>query len=210
MQWIKALRKQIAFFVVAYDRDGNELHREQVKFANVATEGKLTPAMLHVTNDNNITGTYAGDVSKITVTVNDVLYKGGTVANGTFKFYSKDKIKANTDTVVIHAYDAAGELLDTQTLQFIDTVTTTGAIQPNMMVVHDAKYITGTYQGDVKSVRVTVDGQPYKGGTLIDGDFKFYAFDKIQSPDSHVIIEALDANGKILDTKTVQLQPRAK
>ncbi|MBC1459169.1 immunoglobulin-like domain-containing protein, partial [Listeria newyorkensis] len=50
---------------------------------------------------------------------------------------------------------------------------------------------------------VTVGETTYKGGTFTDGEFKFYAFDKIKSTADTVTIKALDKDGNVLDTKTV-------
>lgn len=93
-----------------------------------------------IPGDNNITGTYTGDVSRIEVSVDDGEFKkGGTVVSGTFKFYSYGlvtkvtvgttvysdgtfklyilgKITSVTDTVSIAAYDKAGKLLDNKVL----------------------------------------------------------------------------------------------
>ncbi|MBC1459369.1 immunoglobulin-like domain-containing protein, partial [Listeria newyorkensis] len=137
----------------------------------------------------------------------DKVYKGGTVANGTFTFYAFDKIKNATDVVTIHAYDSVGKLLDTKTLKVVTgvPVVTKGSITVNDMLVPGDKNITGTYTDDVHHVVVTVDGVEYKGGTFVDGEFKFYAFDKITSASSKVTMQAFDKAGKVLDTKTVKL-----
>ncbi|MBC1476090.1 cell wall-associated (serine) protease, partial [Listeria grandensis] len=139
--------------------------------------------------------------------VGDKVYKGGTVANGTFTFYAFDKIKNATDIVTIHAYDSVGELLDTKTLKVVTgvPVVTKGSITVNDMLVPGDKNITGTYTDDVHHVVVTVDDKDYKGGTFVDGEFKFYAFDKITSASSTVTMQAFDKAGKVLDMKTVKL-----
>nr|WP_206537386.1 immunoglobulin-like domain-containing protein [Listeria grandensis] len=87
----KKIKKTDEIIMVAYDKNGDELARQLVKFV-VVTEGTLTPVEMTIPGDNNVTGTYTGDITKIELTVNGKIYKGGTVANGTFKFYSKDKV----------------------------------------------------------------------------------------------------------------------
>ncbi|MBC1458655.1 immunoglobulin-like domain-containing protein, partial [Listeria newyorkensis] len=52
---------------------------------------------------------------------------------------------------------------------------------------------------------VTVGETTYKGGTFTDGEFKFYAFDKVKSVTDEVIIKALDKDGNVLDAKTLQI-----
>lgn len=207
----KNIKKTDAVFAVAYDKYGKELERTKVKFV-VVTAGKITPATYNLASDKNITGTYTEDVTKVTVTVGDKVYKGGTVANGAFTFYAFDKIKNATDVVTIHAYDSVGKLLDTKTLKVVTgvPVVTKGSITVNDMLVPGDKNITGTYTDDVHYVVVTVDGTEYKGGTFVDGEFKFYAFDKITSASSQVTMKAFDKAGKLLDTKTVKLVAPAK
>lgn len=202
----KNIKKTDEVFAVAYDKYGKELSRTKVKFV-VVTAGKITPATYSLATDKNITGTYTEDVTKITVTVGDKVYKGGTVANGTFTFYAFDKIKNTTDPVTIHAYDAAGKLLDTKTLKVVTgvPVVTKGSITPLEMAVPGDKNITGTYTDDVHYVVVTVNGVDYKGGTFADGEFKFYALDKISSANDVVTMKAYDKAGKLLDTKTIKL-----
>ncbi|MBC1889350.1 hypothetical protein HCA63_13430 [Listeria booriae] len=202
----KNIKKTDEVFAVAYDKYGKELSRTKVKFV-VVTTGKITPATYSLATDKNITGAYTEDVTKITVTVGDKVYKGGTVANGTFTFYAFDKIKNTTDPVTIHAYDAAGKLLDTKTLKVVTgvPVVTKGSITPLEMAVPGDKNITGTYTDDVHYVVVTVNGVDYKGGTFADGEFKFYALDKISSANDVVTMAAYDKAGKLLDTKTIKL-----
>ncbi|MBC1605705.1 hypothetical protein HCJ39_13375, partial [Listeria rocourtiae] len=202
----KNIKKTDTVFAVAYDKYGKELERTKVAFVLV-TAGKITPATYNLASDKNITGTYTEDVARITVTVGDKVYKGGTVADGTFTFYAFDKIKNATDAVTIHAYDSVGRLLDTKTLNVITSVPviTKGSITVNDMLVPGDKNITGTYTDNVHYVIVTVDGVNYKGGTFVDGEFKFYAFDKITSANSTVTMQAFDKAGKVLDTKTVKL-----
>ncbi|WP_036077924.1 immunoglobulin-like domain-containing protein [Listeria cornellensis] len=199
----KGIKKTDTIFVVTYDKNGKQLSKQQVKFS-IITEGKITPTEMTIPGDKNIVGTYTGDVASITVDVDDKEYKGGTVADGTFKFYSQDKIKVATSKVIVKAYDAAGKLLDTKTVKLKAVVAVTkGSVTLDTFTVGD-KNITGVYTGDVKSFMVTVGETSYKGGTLnADGTFKFYALDKIKSADEIVTIQALDKVGKVLDTKTV-------
>lgn len=144
----------------------------------------------------------------LVVTVNGVDYKGGTFADGEFKFYALDKISSANDVVTMAAYDKAGKLLDTKTIKLVGPAPENvikGAITPNQLVLGTDKNITGTYTGEVKSVQVTVNGTTYKGGTFTDGEFKFYSHDKVKSETDEVIIVALDKAGNVLDTKTIEV-----
>ncbi|EUJ31412.1 lipoprotein [Listeria cornellensis FSL F6-0969] len=193
--------------MVAYDKSGKELSRQQVKYPAISV-GTITPKEMTIPGDKNITGTYTGDVASITVgvkrgTAEEVISKGGTVKDGTITFYSNDKIKAATDVVTVRAYDTSGKLLDTKVVKLKGVaVVTTGEIALDTFTVGD-KNITGTFTGDVKSVKVTVGGAPYSGGTFnADGTFKFYVFGKTILVDDIIEIQALDKTGKVLDTKT--------
>ncbi|EUJ41048.1 hypothetical protein PWEIH_02032 [Listeria weihenstephanensis FSL R9-0317] len=208
----KKINKTHEIIMVAYDKNGKELSREQVKFI-VATEGKITPVEMTIPGDNNITGTYTGDVSKIEVTVTNAAketktYKGGTVADGAFKFYSSDKVTKATDVVVVKAYDNVGKLLDTKTVKIKTNAPTTGTITPDTFKLGTSN-ITGKMTGDVKSLKVTVGTDTYGGGTLnADGTFKFYAQDKVKNSDTVVTISAYDKAGKLLDSQTVTVEPK--
>ncbi|MBC1457175.1 toxin Cry1Ac domain D-VI-related protein [Listeria newyorkensis] len=53
-----------------------------------------------------ITGTYAGDITSMSLDVNGKRYYGGTVKNGTFNFYALDKIFNVNDVVVVNLHGA--------------------------------------------------------------------------------------------------------
>ncbi|EUJ18234.1 lipoprotein [Listeria grandensis FSL F6-0971] len=200
----KNIKKTDEVVVVAYDKNGKELSRETLNYI-IVTEGKLTPVEMTIPGDNNVTGTYTGDVTRITLTVNGTEYKGGTVADGSFKFYSLDKIKNQSDVVVVKGYDATGKLLDTKTVKFKQAAPTVGTITPATLTIPGDKNIVGTYTGDVKSMTITVNGTEYKGGTIAAGEFKFYSLDKVKSANDTVIMKAFDKAGKLLDTKTIAI-----
>ncbi|WP_430535866.1 toxin Cry1Ac domain D-VI-related protein [Listeria rocourtiae] len=204
----KAIKKTDKIYVVAYDKNGKELSRELVKFV-VVTEGTITPIEMTIPGDNNITGTYTGDVARIEVSVNDGEFKkGGTVANGSFKFYSYGLVTKATDKVVVKAYDSAGKLLDTKTVKIKTTIPTTGTVTTTDYTLGTSN-ITGSYTGDVKSVKVTVGTTVYSGGTInSDGTFKFYVLDKIKSVTDTVSIAAYDKTGKLLDSKAITVLPK--
>ncbi|MBC1434914.1 hypothetical protein HB848_06140 [Listeria rocourtiae] len=203
----KKIKKTDVVTMVAYDKSGKELSRQQVKYTAV-TAGTIAPKEMTIPGDKSITGTYTGDVSSIAVDVKRgetvTKYAGGTVSNGTFTFYSQDKIKAATDVVTVYAYDKAGKLLDTKVIKLkAAVVATKGTITPDSFTI-GGKNITGTFTGDVKSVKVTVGGTPYSGGGTIgtDGTFKFYVLGKVMTAGDVIEIQALDKAGKVLDTKT--------
>lgn len=204
----KSIKKTDQIYVVAYDKNGKELSRELVKLI-VVTEGKITPVEMTIPGDNNITGTYTGDVARIEVSVNDGAFKkGGTVANGSFKFYSYGLVTKASDKVVVKAYDNTDKLLDTKTVNIKTTIPTSGTV-----TVADYKLgtsnITGNFTGDVKSMKVTVGTTVYSGGTInSDGTFKFYILGKIAFTTDPVSIAVYDKTGKLLDSQVITVLPK--
>ncbi|KGL37333.1 immunoglobulin-like domain-containing protein [Listeria sp. SHR_NRA_18] len=209
------IKKEQSLYMVAYDKNGREIAREKVNIAAV-TEGNLSPTAMTIPGDSYISGTYTGDVSRIEVSITNEagvtqLYKGGTVANGTFRFYSFDKTKSPKDIIVVRAYDSVGKLLDTKTVTIKNNVVTTeGKVTPATMTIPGDTTLTGTVSGDVASLRVTVNGTEYAGGSISNGTFKFYTLDKIKKADDNVTIAVYDKLGKLLDSKKVTIQAPTK
>ncbi|KGL37332.1 autolysin modifier protein [Listeria sp. SHR_NRA_18] len=209
------IKKDQVLYMVAYDKNGREIAREKVNIAKV-TEGTLSPTAMTIPGDSYISGTYTGDVSRIEVSITNEagvtqLYKGGTVANGTFKFYSFDKTKSPKDIIVVRAYDSVGKLLDTKTVTIKNNVVTTeGKVTPATMTIPGDTTLTGTVSGDVASLKVTVNGTEYAGGSINNGTFKFYTLDKIKKADDNVTIAVYDKTGKLLDSKKVTIQAPTK
>ncbi|MDZ5757448.1 toxin Cry1Ac domain D-VI-related protein [Carnobacterium maltaromaticum] len=157
--------------------------------------------------DNNITGIIKG-ASSIRVSVNGTEYIGGTIkGDGNFTFYVRDKVKASTDKVLITAYDKAGVALISKPVNITETAVGKGTVTSNDYKVSADSNLVGSYTGDVKSVRVFVEGTEYKGGTLnSDGTFKFYVRDKIKNINQRVVVKGYDVYGNEIATDTVKLQ----
>ncbi|MBA3927792.1 immunoglobulin-like domain-containing protein, partial [Listeria rustica] len=170
----------------------------------LATSGSLTTDAFTVGTDKYVTGTYTGDVARISLFQDGVEYKGATVKNGTFSFYAADKKIKKDQTIIMVAYDKHGKELSQEKVAFV--AVTEGKLTPNEMTIPGDKNITGTYTDDVKSVVVTINGTAYKGGTVTNGEFKFYSQDKIKAATDKVTIQAFDSVGKLLDTKTVKIK----
>lgn len=164
---------------------------------DVAT-GMVTPANFTLGKSKYIEGTYTGDVAKVTTIVNGTSYSGGTVADGKIKIYVYDKIKSLSDEVMITAHDKEGKLLDTKAVTI-----EAGTVMPANFKLGTDKYLGGTYTGNIVKVKMTVNDTTYSGGSLTDGIFKVYAYDKIKNANDKVIITAYDKNGEQLDQKPV-------
>ncbi|WP_430534805.1 toxin Cry1Ac domain D-VI-related protein [Listeria rocourtiae] len=76
----------------------------QVTEKETAVSGTVDAFMLKTSR--YITGTYAGDITSMSLDVNGKRYYGGTVHNGTFNFYALDKIFNVNDVVVVNLHGA--------------------------------------------------------------------------------------------------------
>ncbi|MBC1935864.1 leucine-rich repeat domain-containing protein [Listeria grandensis] len=166
--------------------------------------GTVTPNEFILGKDKYLTGTYTGDVAKVQLKVGEDTYSGGTVADGKISVYAYGKIKNTTDEVTIIALDKDMNKLDEEKVT-VKTETSQGTITPDAFALGTDKYLEGTVTGDVAKVKLTVNGTPFNGGTVADGTFKVYAFDKIKNANDVVTITAYDKQGKELDSKTVTI-----
>ena len=190
--------------VIGYDKKGNIISEEKVNVKEATIlPGTITPATFKLGTDKNITGSYTGEVSKVDVTVDGVKYNGGEVKNGQFNFYAVDKIKKADAVVIVTAYNKNGDKLDQKTVKIQDERPTVGTLSPADFKLGTDKFLTGSYTGAVSKVKVTVNGTDYQGGTVTNGQFNFYAFDKIKNAGDVVEITAYDNKGEELDKKTV-------
>ncbi|WP_317914356.1 immunoglobulin-like domain-containing protein, partial [Carnobacterium maltaromaticum] len=193
--------------VSAYNASGELVVSKNLKISQTAIgKGTVTPSTYQLGVDSNLIGTYTGDVSTIRVYVDGTEYKGGTLtkADGTFKFYLKDKVKNVNQVVTIKGFDVNGNVLSTNAVTLNAQTVGVGQILPAPYVLGKDFYVTGTYKGDVRKIRVFVDGTEYSGGTInIDGTFKFYGRDKIKSKASEVKIIAYDANNIATEEKII-------
>ncbi|MBC1285364.1 hypothetical protein HB818_06315 [Listeria booriae] len=211
----KITDKSKAARIDGYDAKGNKIATSAIALSDsqdstsgVGT-GTVTANDFNVGTDTNITGSFTGDVTSIKVRVDSTVYSGGTLANGNFTFYAKDKINNTNQVVFVDGYDRNGNKIATSAVTVAKVLpVTAGTITPNMFTVATDKYLTASYTGDVKSVTVTINGTKYTGGTVSNGQVNFYIGNKITATDT-VTIEALDAYGRSLQVKNVPVQQTA-
>ncbi|MBC6298617.1 immunoglobulin-like domain-containing protein [Listeria booriae] len=211
----KITDKSKAARIDGYDAKGNKIATSAIALSDsqdstsgVGT-GTVTANDFNVGTDTNITGAFTGDVTSIKVRVDGTVYSGGTLANGNFTFYAKDKINNTNQVVFVDGYDRNGNKIATSAVTVAKVLpVTAGTITPNMFTVATDKYLTASYTGDVKSVTVTINGTKYTGGTVSNGQVNFYIGNKITAADT-VTIEALDAYGRSLQVKNVPVQQTA-
>ncbi|MBC1801969.1 immunoglobulin-like domain-containing protein [Listeria booriae] len=191
-------------FVDGYDANGNRIATSAVSTAVIlpATSGTITPATYKIPADRTLTATYTGDVKTVKVTINGTVYTGGTVSGGNVSFYIGDKITSTSDVVKITALDAYGRTLQTKDVTIQSSVVIPNVVTPATFTI-GTSYLTGTYSGNVKTVKVKINDVVYSGGTVEDGKISFYIGNKITSVSDSVIIYGYDANGTQVDMKTV-------
>ncbi|MBC1316421.1 immunoglobulin-like domain-containing protein [Listeria booriae] len=211
----KITDKSKAARIDGYDAKGNKIATSAIALSDSqdSTSGVGTGTVkandFNVGTDTNITGAFTGDVTSIKVRVDGTVYSGGTLANGNFTFYAKDKINNTNQVVFVDGYDRNGNKIATSAVTVAKVLpVTAGTITPNMFTVATDKYLTASYTGDVKSVTVTINGTKYTGGTVSNGQVNFYIGNKITATDT-VTIEALDAYGRSLQVKNVPVQQTA-
>ncbi|MBC2285263.1 toxin Cry1Ac domain D-VI-related protein [Listeria booriae] len=175
--------------------------------AQFASNGTLKPDDF-VLGTTTITGSYSGDVDRITLSKDGVESGNATKTNGTFRFYVGPGIKKDQSLYMV-AYDKNGREIAREKVNI--AAVTTGQITPTAMTIPGDANISGTYTGDVSRIEVSITNeagttQVYKGGTVGNGTFKFYSFDKTKSPKDIIVVRAYDSVGKLLDTKTVTIK----
>ncbi|MBC2103457.1 immunoglobulin-like domain-containing protein [Listeria booriae] len=153
----------------------------------------------YTVGDLNITGTYSGPATALSVDINGKRYYGGTIANGTFKFYVGDKNLKPSDVVTLNFYDANKQI------QKSITVTVFEALK---ITIADYKigdnYLTATYNyPEITKIGIVVDGTKYWGGDVKDGTAKFFAADKIKNANADVTMNFYDASNNLIASKKV-------
>ncbi|MBC1889065.1 hypothetical protein HCA63_11995, partial [Listeria booriae] len=151
--------------------------------------------------DRYLTGTYTGDVTSMSVDINGKRYYGGTVKNGEFSFYALDKIAKDTDEVLVNLHGADKSI---QTM-FAVVVKSPTKITSNAYKLKDSN-ITGTFNNtDITKMNIVVNGKTYWGGTVANGEFKFYALDKITSATDEVTMNFFNANNELIISKNLTI-----
>ncbi|MBC2370197.1 DUF5011 domain-containing protein, partial [Listeria booriae] len=130
---------------------------------------------------------------------------GGTFENGNFTYYAQSQGINAGQNVYLVALDKNGKVLDRKPVQ-IQAPDTVGTINPLVYTEGD-RNIKGAYTGDVKTVKLFVNGE-YRGigGTFENGNFTYYAQSQGINAGQNVYLVALDKNGKVLDRKPVQIE----
>ncbi|MBC2022418.1 hypothetical protein HCA81_15280 [Listeria booriae] len=102
--------------LVGYDSTGIAVSTKVITVANA--NGGITVNPYVIGTDGYVKGTYTGSVAKISLTVNGD--KKTTISvpvpGPNYQYYAKSLITSASDVVIVTAYNAAGGVLDTQTV----------------------------------------------------------------------------------------------
>ena len=197
-------------YVVAYDKDGNQLARTQVALKNGTTQGTITPnKFLLGGTDNYVRGTYTGDVDSIKLEVNGKTLVKSTVKSSPFQYYAVDKITNVKDSVYIIAYDVNGRQLDRQKVT-VEEAVKTQITKVDTYTLGASNYVTGTYEGTAKKVGITVNGTSYSPVNInAAGQLSYWSKNIITSSSDDVKVAIYDANGSKIDEKPVTVIQQA-
>ncbi|EOH75653.1 immunoglobulin-like domain-containing protein [Enterococcus malodoratus] len=183
--------------LVAFGSEDNELDSKTVQVESTTSGSMLADS--YTVGDEYITGTYTGDVKKAKVIVNGtVLSLGGTFSGGRFTYWvGPSRIKAG-DSVFINGYDQNNALVSQNNAVTIKQAPAQkGTITPSQYTVGNGE-ITGTYTGDVKKARLSVNGNVISwGGTFKNGQFTYYVGSSIKEGDV-VIMNAYGTDDVLL------------
>ncbi|EOH52855.1 hypothetical protein UA3_02545, partial [Enterococcus faecium EnGen0263] len=190
-------------FVIAYDKQGKQLDKQQVSVTKSVTEGTVKPNEFSLAKDNKITGSYSGDIAEIDLQVNGTILPGkGSFKDGSFSYYVGKNVTSEKDEVYVIALDKKGQVLDKEK---VDLEGTAGTITVDSYNLNTNK-ITGTFTGDVAYFKVKInDNELSKGGTLSGNKFSYYVGHFIAHADDKVVIIAFDKNNKQLDQKQLTI-----
>ncbi|MBC2169615.1 immunoglobulin-like domain-containing protein [Listeria booriae] len=204
------------FKIEALDKYGHVLDTKTANIVKASSDntpgtGTVTAAGFVIGQDKNVTGTFTGDVKSIKLVYDGTTYSGGTLTNGNYTFYALDKITDKTKSARIDGYDAKGNKIATSAVALSDkndngSGVGVGTVTANDFTLSTDSNITGTYTGDVKSIKVRVGDTTYSGGTLTSGNYTFYARDKISSTTQVVYVDGYDAKGNKIATTAVTVK----
>lgn len=188
--------------VLAKEQSTKGNYKIQQNSHTIIKEGTITPNEFTLHQDKYLEGSYTGNTTKVQVRINGISYNGGNLINGAFSVYVYDKIKHANDVVTISALDKDGKILETRTV-IVKAVS--GTISPEDYMLGKDNYVNGHYTGSVAKVKIKVNGTEYNGGTVENGAFKFYAYDKIKKATDNAMIYAYDKQGRLLDEKKLRI-----
>ncbi|MBC1435400.1 DUF5011 domain-containing protein [Listeria rocourtiae] len=184
-------------------------HNTVTKTITVKVEdltGSVTPDVFYLDTDAYVNGKFDGKVAKVQLVVNGTSYITINVANGSFRYYAKDKILNIKDNVQIIAYNATGKVIQTKPVVVKDSAALTGTVSPVGFALGKDLRVTGTYKDNIKKVALSVNGTVYSAVSVsADGTFQYYAKDKILSLTDDVKVIGYNNSGVAVSTVKVNV-----
>ncbi|KGL41202.1 hypothetical protein EP56_11420 [Listeriaceae bacterium FSL A5-0209] len=195
--------------VVAVDAQYQELNRKTVTKTGFDTlDNSLTaPEDFTLDKDTAINGTMGTNVAFVRLNVNGENVKQAAMTAGTYTIAGANNyIKKTSDVVKIIAVNAQYQQVNSKTMTVkADDTVYDYALTPNAYTFGDAT-ITGTYGADVKSVRLSVNGDTIKTASMSNGTFTLTGLSRITSATD--LVEIVAVNSSYVEVARVAVQPR--
>ncbi|KGL38266.1 hypothetical protein BMT55_02515 [Listeria newyorkensis] len=188
-------------YVISYDSAGEELHR--VKVDIISTKGALTTVPYTIDLENYIQGIFSGDITKISIIINDVEKGKISVTPPNLKYYAKDLVTKLDDKVFVVGYDSLGQELDRKRVD----IGATGSIEPSKFMLGQDSYVTGVYTGDLVQVELKIDAETKQRINVTNNTIKYYPYKLITNKDQVVQLIGYNSAGIPVSEVTVPIGP---
>ena len=188
------------FTLIGLDKSGQQLTSKEI-----TVQSPTLSINEYVRGDEYMRGTFNGDgIKKFKLVVDGQESNPGFKITGEnqFKVYIGNKITADSKSIKLEGLDKSGNVLVSQEVS---------VSQPELVpneYTRNSEYLTGTYKGDIRSIKLTVDNKEYKPGfKLKEGNqFEVYIGNKIPASANSFTIESLSFDGKQLVSVNVPVK----
>ena len=188
------------FTLIGLDKSGQQLTSKEI-----TVQSPTLSINEYVRGDEYMRGTFNGDgIKKFKLVVDGQESNPGFKITGEnqFEVYIGNKITADSKSIKLEGLDKSGKVLVSQEVS---------VSQPELIpneYTRNSEYLTGTYKGDIRSIKLTVDNKEYKPGfKLKEGNqFEVYIGNKIPASANSFTIESLSFDGKQLVSVNVPVK----
>ncbi|EOS7900486.1 hypothetical protein D6255_RS11425 [Enterococcus hirae] len=188
------------FTLIGLDKSGQQLTSKEI-----TVQSPTLSINEYVRGDEYMRGTFNGDgIKKFKLVVDGQESNSGFKITGEnqFEVYIGNKITADSKSIKLEGLDKSGNVLVSQEVS---------VSQPELVpneYTRNSEYLTGTYKGDIRSIKLTVDNKEYKPGfKLKEGNqFEVYIGNKIPASANSFTIESLSFDGKQLVSVNVPVK----
>ncbi|EMF0504729.1 hypothetical protein H8599_000376 [Enterococcus hirae] len=188
------------FTLIGLDKSGQQLTSKEI-----TVQSPTLSINEYIRGDEYMRGTFNGDgIKKFKLVVDGQESNPGFKITGEnqFEVYIGNKITADSKSIKLEGLDKSGNVLVSQEVS---------VSQPELVpneYTRNSEYLTGTYKGDIRSIKLTVDNKEYKPGfKLKEGNqFEVYIGNKIPASANSFTIESLSFDGKQLVSVNVPVK----